>query len=476
MLFNSIEFIYFFLAVYILYLLLNHKWQNVMLLVASYVFYGAWNWKFLSLIAISTLVDYFCGLKIYEEDNKTKRKALLFISIATNLLILGIFKYFNFFSSSLQSLVTYLGLPFDPKTLSIILPVGISFYTFQSMSYTIDIYKGEVQPTRKLTEFALFVAYFPQLVAGPIERAKNLLPQILSERQMNWGKFSDGCFLILWGFFQKVFVADNLGRLVGPVFQYPSLFDGSVYLVAVYGFAFQIYCDFAGYSNIARGLSKCMGIDIMINFNFPYFSSNPTDFWRRWHISLSTWLRDYLYIPLGGNRKGGLCTIRNLALTMLLGGLWHGAAWTFVVWGAYHGILLIVYRILNPIMRKLDSLRGLILRNFVSGVKVIIFFHLVCMGWLLFRAESLTQAYNMLLGIFYNFNWNENPQLATRVNFLIKHIWFLLIMDVIGFKMRSQKAISFFPGWLQVLICLGLYLSITFHWGTSDFEFIYFQF
>ncbi|MBE9529897.1 MAG: MBOAT family protein, partial [Proteobacteria bacterium] len=352
MLFNSVQFAIFFAIVYLLYLLLNHKGQNRLLLVASYVFYGCWDWRFLSLIAISTVVDYFCGLKIYESREKQKRKLFLFISVCSNLTILGFFKYFNFFTDNLYALLNGFGFSPDPFFLNIILPVGISFYTFQTISYSIDIYRKELNPTRKFLDFALFVSFFPQLVAGPIERAKNLLPQMLLPRKLTVDKFYEGCYLIFWGLFLKVFIADNLARMVDPVFSSSGPYDGVRVLLALYAFAFQIFGDFAGYSNIARGLAKCMGFDLMVNFNLPYFAVNPKDFWQRWHISLSTWFRDYLYIPLGGNRHGQMNTCRNLAITMLLCGLWHGAAWTFIVWGAYHALLQIIHKLLQPLLSK----------------------------------------------------------------------------------------------------------------------------
>ena len=304
MLFNTLQFAIFFIIVYSLYLLFNHKWQNWMLLVASYIFYGAWDWRFLSLIFISTILDYICGLQIYKSRYLKRKRLFLFFSVFGNLAILGFFKYFNFFATNLQELLKIFGFSIHPHFLHIILPIGISFYTFQTMSYTIDIYRGRMAPTKKFFDLALFVAFFPQLVAGPIERAKHLLPQILVPRKLSLDKFYEGCYLIFWGLFQKVFIADNLAKIVDPVFAGNSPYNGIQVILALYAFAFQILCDFSGYSNIARGLGKCMGFDIMVNFNLPYFSTNPREFWRRWHISLSTWLRDYLYISLGGNRRG----------------------------------------------------------------------------------------------------------------------------------------------------------------------------
>ncbi len=281
MLFNSFEFFIFFIVVYLLYLRLKLKAQNIFLLLASYLFYAAWDWRFLSLLWISTLVDFFCGRVIAVTAEHKKRREVLFFSIFMNLSILGFFKYFNFFIGSFYALIRQFGFSPHPLALNIILPVGISFYTFQTMSYTIDVYYGKIKPAKSLLNFALFVAFFPQLVAGPIERAKNLLPQIESARTVTLEKFYEGCFLIFWGLFLKVFVADNLSRLVDPVFSGSPPYDGAVVLGALYAFAFQIFCDFSGYSNIARGLAKCMGFEIMVNFNLPYFATNPSDFWKR---------------------------------------------------------------------------------------------------------------------------------------------------------------------------------------------------
>ena len=288
MLFNSLQFAVFFIIVYGLYLVLDHKWQNRMLLAASCIFYAAWDWRFLCLMFISITTDYFCAIKIQESAGERRRKIFLFLSIFVNLGILGFFKYFNFFATSMEVALDYFGLSVRPYLLHIILPVGISFYTFQAMSYTIDIYRREMEPTRSFRDYALFVVYFPHLVAGPIMRARDLLPQVIRSRKLSLEQFYEGCYLIFWGLFQKIFVADNLARLVDPVFSSSPPYGGANVLIAMYAFAFQIYCDFAGYSNIARGLGKCMGFNIMINFNLPYFATNPSDFWKRWHISLST--------------------------------------------------------------------------------------------------------------------------------------------------------------------------------------------
>jgi D-alanyl-lipoteichoic acid acyltransferase DltB (MBOAT superfamily) len=431
MLFNSVKFAIFFTIVYSLYLILKHKGQNRLLLVASYVFYGAWDWRFLSLILISTVVDYICGIKIHGSDDIRRRRLFLSLSICINLFILGFFKYFNFFASSLQVLLGHFGLVIHPQFLHIILPVGISFYTFQTMSYTIDIYRREMVPTKRFLDFALFVAFFPQLVAGPIERAKHLLPQILSPRKFSAEKFFEGCYLISWGFFQKVFVADNLARIVDPVFASSAPYNGAKVLIALYAFAFQIFCDFAGYSNIARGLGKCMGFEIMINFKLPYFATNPQEFWRRWHISLSSWLKDYLYIPLGGNRRKNLITYRNLSITMLLGGLWHGAAWTFVLWGAYQGLVLIVYRLCQRMLAKIPNPKTIIIARVWFFARVVFFFHLICLGWLVFRAESMTQVFQMARSIILDFHISNGGVLTQSLTGFLPFIWFLILIQVL---------------------------------------------
>ncbi len=475
MLFNSLQFAVFFVIVYSLYLVLEHKWQNRMLLVASYVFYGAWDWRFLSLIFISTVLDYICGLKIHESRNVKKRKLFLSLSILCNLSILGLFKYFNFFISNLEALLRYFGIAMQPHFFHVILPVGISFYTFQTMTYTIDIYRRAMKPTKKFSDFALFVAFFPQLVAGPIERAKRLLPQILSRRRLTLGMLYEGCYLIFWGLFQKVFIADNLAKIVDPVFAADPPYNGVKVLIALYAFAFQIFCDFAGYSNIARGLSKCMGFDIMVNFNLPYFATNPREFWQRWHISLSSWLRDYLYIPLGGNRKGTLITHRNLAITMLLGGLWHGAAWTFVFWGAYQALLLVMHKLFEPFLTKIPSPKSVFVGRIWSFIKVVFFFHLMCLGWLIFRANSIAQILNMLHGVFFNF-FLILPIVKYYFSYLFLMLCFLIIVQIFQWKTGDIMIVRRWPISIRFYVYLFMFYLIII-WGEyGTREFIYFQF
>lgn len=386
MLFNSWQFLVLAAIVYPLYFRLSHGRQNWVLLIASYVFYGAWDPRFLLLLAGSTLLDYAVGLRISQTADPVRRKRWLWVSLAGNLGTLAFFKYFGFFVESANAALEAFGIPAWRMRLDIVLPVGISFYTFQTLSYAIDVYRGVLQPTRSLRDFALFVAYFPQLVAGPIERATHLLPQILKPRRVSLDQLSQGVWLVGWGMFKKVVIADNLAIIVDRTFAQNSGAGGAEYLVAIYAFAYQIYCDFSGYSDIARGLAALMGIDIMVNFRQPYLALDPRDFWRRWHISLSTWLRDYLYIPLGGNRGGRVATYRALILTMVLGGLWHGAQWTYVLWGAYHGVVLAFHRYLTSDRLSMlpDSIGWRVAKRIVT-------FHLVCAGWLLFRASDLAQ-------------------------------------------------------------------------------------
>jgi alginate O-acetyltransferase complex protein AlgI len=386
MVFNSLHFLWFFVVVYGVYRLLPHRPQNWLLLVASYYFYAAWDWRFLGLLIGSTLVDYTCARAIAAAASDRRRRGLLILSIGFNLTLLGFFKYFNFFADNLHVLFGTLGWQVDFVTVRVLLPVGISFYTFVTMSYVIDVYRREIPPTRDLLDFAVFVAFFPHLVAGPILRASNLLAQIDAPRRITRAQLRDGAWLIAWGFFQKIFVADNLSGLANAVFDPRATHTGLNVLLGVYAFAFQIYGDFAGYSNIARGTSKLMGIELIENFRFPYLARTPQAFWRHWHISLSTWLRDYLYIPLGGSRGSEWQTRRNLFVTMVLGGLWHGAAWTFVLWGVYQGALLVGYRAATGVGAVARFVNG---RSPVASVlSWAIMFHLTCYGWLIFRANS----------------------------------------------------------------------------------------
>lgn len=481
MLFNSITYFVFFGIVLVLYYSFSHRWQNRMLLVASYVFYGWWDWRFLSLILISTVADYICGMQIHRRRTGWEKRAFLWMSVGVNLGLLGFFKYWDFFVGSFSALLTSVGFQPSLSTLNIILPVGISFYTFQTMSYSIDIYRGKLEPTDDFFDFALFVAFFPQLVAGPIERAKSLLPQIRNPRHFVSREFTEGLHLIFWGLVKKVFVADNLGRIVDHIYTNPSA-TGWDYVVATWAFAFQIYGDFSGYTDVARGSAKCLGIHLMENFRQPYFATSPRDLWRRWHISLSTWLRDYLYISLGGNRKGKWKTQRNLFLTMLLGGLWHGAAWTFVLWGAYHGFLLAVQRAFRPNEKRDPAGRSSLWGSLLKAAGM---FQLTCLGWVFFRSQSAGQIGTILHRIFFSpWEMSQSASVLPEVSFymavplLVMAFQFLKEMrpqwfsgGVLGrcadFAYLPLPAKSMVYGALAYFLCF---------YGAKAQSFIYFQF
>lgn len=468
MLFNSVQFAVFFAVVFALYLCFSHRWQNRMLLVASCVFYGAWDVRFLLLMFVSITTDYFCSLKMFSARDERTRKTFFLLAILVNLSILGFFKYFNFFSANLESLFSLFGFHPDPITLKIILPVGISFYTFQAMSYAFDVYRRELGPCRSYLDYALFVTYFPHLVAGPIMKARNLLPQVMTPRKVTLDGVYEGAYWILWGYFQKVFVADNLSLIVDGVFNSSGPHNGAGVLLAVYAFAFQIYCDFAGYSNIAKGLGKCMGFDIITNFNLPYFSTNPAEFWTRWHISLSTWLKEYLYFPLGGNRQGRGKTYRNLALTMVIGGLWHGAAWTFVLWGVYQGSLLVLHRMMLPLLNKV--------RGVGRGLRIFLFFHAVCFGWLLFRAGSVHQVGEMLRDLFTNFHPAGDHDVAHMTFRFLLLTWFLIVVEFVQYKKNDLKFILQAPLAARVCFFYLVMFFLVFFGADGGKQFIYFQF
>jgi alginate O-acetyltransferase complex protein AlgI len=400
MLFNSYAFALFFACLFPTYWLLRQwpRLQNVVLLGAGYYFYACWNARFLTLLVLSTVMDFACGLWVERVESPSRRRAVVALSMLLNLGMLGYFKYCSFFAESMQAALGCVGLAVPVRHLETVLPIGISFYTFQSMSYVIDVYRREIKATRNLIQFAFFVSFFPHLVAGPIMRATTLLPQVACRRRFKLTQFYEGAYLIFWGLFEKVVVADNLGLIVKDLFGRWESLDGGLVLLAIYAFAFQIYGDFSGYTNMARGVARCLGFDLPLNFNLPYFATSPRDFWNRWHISLSQWLRDYLYFPLGGRRFGRLLTVRNLMLTMILGGLWHGAKWTFVVWGLYQGLLLVAHRLASPWLERIEPSHR-VDRAWWTTLRIVGTFHLICLGWLIFRADTLRQAAGMLAAI-----------------------------------------------------------------------------
>ena len=496
MVFNSLHFAAFFVVVFAVVGMLRNRVtaRNAFLLCCGYYFYGWWDWRFLGLLAFTTLFDYVCGRMLGEgsrdADNKVVRigrdRVFVIASVSVNLAVLGFFKYFNFFIDSAGVLLSRFGLHDQLPVLRILLPVGISFYTFQSISYVVDVYRGILKSERNLLTYATFVAFFPPLVAGPIERASHLLPQIARPSHPTWDRISSGTYLIGWGLFKKVVIADNIAAVADEIFKRflpeTMLFEGSGALsgglsawVGMYAFAIQIYCDFSGYTDIARGVARCMGFELSLNFDLPYFSANPSEFWRRWHISLSSWLRDYLYIPLGGNRKGNARTYVNLMVTMLLGGLWHGAAWTYVLWGAYQGLLLCAHRAAKPTLERLVPEQSTFGRSFAWRVmRVFVMFHFICVGWLIFRAETLSQAYHMLRAALLSPKWIPlDPRLVLTICVCAG---ILMIVQLAQAWKREPLIGLKLPVPLRAIAYAGVILGIVIFGEANGRAFIYFQF
>jgi D-alanyl-lipoteichoic acid acyltransferase DltB (MBOAT superfamily) len=475
MVFNTLEFVIFFVVVLIAYAALPHRRQNQMLLVASYVFYGAWDWRFLGLLMLSTCLDYYLGILISQTHEQQARKRLLIVSIVANLGILGFFKYFNFFTGSFVDLAGTFGLNVSPVMLNIILPVGISFYTFQSMSYTIDVYRKQMEPARRLTDFALYVAFFPQLVAGPIERAKHLLPQITTRRIMTPGNLGTGLSLILLGLFKKVVVADNLAPNVDTIFMAESVTGEQVLIGAIY-FGFQIYCDFSGYSDIARGTARMLGFDLMVNFRQPFFAKDPADLMRRWHISLSSWIRDYVFHPLGGSRGGNLLTFRNLTITMVLGGLWHGAAWNFALWGVFLSVLMVGYRLYEiSVKPRIDALLAgyewTRTPRLLTAIGVM--FTLNLYGFMTFRCTSLEQVVQMTAALANFASFAYFAEMAGKFLLLASPV---ILLDYFEYRRREDELVVRLPAVVQTAAYAGammLFLMLGQYGGGA---FIYFQF
>lgn len=486
MVFNSLHFVGFFLVVYALYRALPHKPQNWLLLAASYYFYAAWDWRFLGLLIASTLVDYCCGLYIASRDRPRQRKAALIVSLGFNLSMLGFFKYFNFFAENLHGLFGALGWRVDFITLRVLLPIGISFYTFITMSYVIDVYRRHIQPTRNLLEFAVFVAYFPHLVAGPILRASLLLPQIASPRRVTTEQVRDGLWLLGWGFFKKMFVADNLARIVDQVFAASGHPTGLEVVIGTYAFAFQIYGDFSGYSDIARGVSKLMGIELNINFRFPYFVRTPQQFWQHWHISLSAWLRDYLFLPLSFSFSRLLDGVAWLGIkddfwiyasatviTMLLGGLWHGAAWNFVLWGAYQALLLLVFKLVATLRRRK---RGRAPGSVLPGALAIFgMFNLTSLGWLIFRSKSLHQIGDLVGRLLLHFDASRESLVRLGQPFLF-YVLPLIAIHAIEARRDDLMVVRTFPLVARYAVYGALIYFIVLFGDFAGAQFIYFQF
>ena len=404
MLFNSISFALFLPVVFILYWFVTAKslkWQNILLLVSSYFFYACWDYRFLFLLIFSTILDFYTGIKISESNNNTSKKFWFWTSISINLGFLGVLKYYNFFAISFSDAITTLGFKCDVTTLNVILPIGISFYTFHGLSYVIDIYKEKIKPTKNFIDYSVFVSFFPLLVAGPIERATHLLPQIQSKRNFDYTKAVDGLRQILWGLFKKVVIADNCAEYADLIFNNSSNYSGSTLVLGAVFFAFQIYGDFSGYSDIALGTARLFGIDLLKNFSFPYFSRDIAEFWRRWHISLSSWFKDYLYIPLGGSKGGTWLKLRNTFIIFLVSGFWHGGNWTFIAWGALHALFFLPLLLFNKNRSHIDSVaKGKMLPSLKEFSRMLLTFLLVVLAWVFFRADSMHQAINYISHIF----------------------------------------------------------------------------
>ncbi len=466
MLFNSWTFLFFLVVVYSAYLILmrQSRAQNILLLAASYVFYGWWDWRFTALLAGVTVISYIGAF-----HSRSDRR--IFIgAIVANLAVLGFFKYFNFFTQSFLDLIGLFGWGGDTTLINIILPVGISFYVFQCISYLADVRRGDIEPSKRLVDFGLYIAFFPQLVAGPIERAVNMLPQIGQRRVIIAEEIEKAIFLILWGLYKKIVIADNLAPIANRAFDSYATQSGAELLAGVIAFTFQIYCDFSAYSDIARGVAKLFGFELMVNFNAPYLARSPSDFWRRWHISLSSWLRDYVYISFGGNRGGRLFTIRNLMLTMLLGGLWHGAAWNFVAWGLYQGAVLALFRLAEP-ARPLAVLQKPPFR--LSGaIQMLGMFAITVAGWIIFRGESMDQ----IAHIFLHLGIDGMAEVRGLFGAILALVVPLVILDFVQLKYPYRLELPFrAPVPLGVTYAI-LIVVMMIYAVREPSEFIYFQF
>lgn len=477
MLFNSLEFFIFLPIVFVLYWIIGSKrlkTQNLLIAIASYTFYGWWDWRFLSLILFSSVVDYSIGLLLGKTKKQSKRKLLLWISICVNLGFLGFFKYYNFFIDSLINSFTFLGKELSLNTLNIILPVGISFYTFQTLSYTIDVYNKKLNPTNNFVGFMAFVSFFPQLVAGPIERATNLLPQFSVKRSFKYQNAIDGLRQMLWGLFKKVVIADNCAKYANMIFNNHTEYNGSTLLLGAFFFAFQIYGDFSGYSDIAIGVSRLFGFNLKRNFAFPYFSRDIAEFWRRWHISLSTWFRDYLYIPLGGSRGGTKMKLRNTFIIFIISGFWHGANWTFIVWGALNAIYFLPLLLTNKNRVNTNLVaEGNFLPSFKELAQMLITFFITLIAWVFFRADNVTHAVDYLQNTFNGSLFNMVEIFPTTILSLLA---FFIIIEWIG---RSGEYAIERIDWLNKPLRWSLYLLLVilmFAYTGEEQQFIYFQF
>ena len=478
MLFNSIEFLAFLPIVFMGYWLVfkRLRLQNIFVVLCSYVFYGWWDWRFLILIAFTTFCSYASGILLEKkEGDRRAQRWISAVNITLNLLILCVFKYFNFFSENLNNLFRWWGIELDWVTLDILLPVGISFYTFQALSYTIDIYRHKMQPTHDVVAFFAFISFFPQLVAGPIERATNLLPQFLKSRIFDYGQAVDGMQQILWGLFKKMVVADNCSRIVDIVFDNYQQMGSWQLLAGAIFFTFQIYGDFSGYSDIAIGTARLFGINLMKNFNFPYLSRDIAEFWRRWHISLTTWFRDYIYIPLGGSREGKLKSVRNTFIIFVVSGFWHGANWTFIIWGLFHALLFLPLLLTSNNRKHRGNIAaGHWLPSVKELIQMVMTFFLVAIGWILFRAENTDQAFGYIRRLF-----SMEPSIEDMPSHVVEVSIYILVLWIVEWLQRNKEYglqiqhLKNKP--LRIMIYTFVMLFIEMTMGESS-EFIYFQF
>ena len=482
MLFNSLNFAIFLPIVFILYWFAtkgNLRLQNILLLVSSYFFYACWDWRFMFLLIFSTLLDYFTGIKIHEATNQRKKLFWLWLSIGINLGFLGVFKYYNFFAESFADGLSLLGFKANLGSLQIILPVGISFYTFHGLSYVIDIYKNRIKPERNFIDYSVFVSFFPLLVAGPIERATHLLPQILKKREFDYSKAVDGLRQILWGLFKKIVIADNCAEFANTIFNNSADYSGSTLVLGALFFTFQIYCDFSGYSDIALGTARLFGIELLRNFAFPYFSRDIAEFWRRWHISLSSWFKDYLYIPLGGSKGGMWMKIRNTFIIFLVSGFWHGANWTFIVWGFLNALYIMPSIIFNTNRNNLDIVaRGKYLPTIREFFAILLTFSLTVFAWIFFRAANVTNAFSYISEIFSSslLTIPHFPGIGKAVPIVFLTSIFLIV-EWLG--REQQYAIAHLGVKWYKPVRWAMYFSIIltiYFFAGSEQQFIYFQF
>ncbi len=482
MLFNSIDFAFFLPIIFVLYWFVtnkNRKLQNFLIVVSSFVFYGWWDWRFLILMVASASVDYIVGILLANQENINKRKILLLSSIIVNLGILAFFKYFNFFAENFVDAFSILGKRLNTVSLQIVLPVGISFYTFQALSYTIDVYRKKLEPTKSIIEYFAFISFFPQLVAGPIERATNLLPQFYKKRTFDYDLAVNGLKQILWGLFKKMVIADNCAEYANQIFNHSADYSGSTLVLGALFFTFQIYCDFSGYSDIAIGTARLFGFSIMRNFAFPYFSRDIAEFWRRWHISLSTWFRDYLYLPLGGSKGTTWFKIRNTLIIFVVSGFWHGANWTFIVWGVLNAIYFLPLLLLHKNRTNLGIIaQGKYLPNIKEFFQMGFTFGLIVFAWIFFRANNLEHAFAYISGIFSK-SILAIPSFPGSENLLSLILLIILFLMIEWLGREQQFAISKLGlNWYKPLRWVVYYSLIfaIFYFGGKEQQFIYFQF